>query len=313
MGKTAEEVLLGLLSTSLKLDDTGVTSLKEEDGSFKDDALEHLTKLDADRVAALRGDIEKVRSERYSQGKREAMEALEKELRGEFGIKDTDKRGKDLVKAIVAERIKAAEAMPEEKVKAHPLYIQLEEQLQAVPKTLEEKLKEREEALKTEFRHEQLMARLLEEGNTLFDAMNPVLSEDPVKARNQRKLLNDYLRGHKYNFAEKDGELTIIPLKADGSRLEDSHGHPVSFKDLLEQGARQFYDFHKGERKHSAPDPGKNGSGSGSGTDGSWKLQTQSDYAKAWKEIDDSQEDFASKREKWNKLKEAGRAAGVVS
>jgi len=70
---TAEEVLTGLLSTSYKLDETGVSSLKEEDGSFKDDALDNLTKTDVERVANLRNDGAKVRAETYSRGKRETL------------------------------------------------------------------------------------------------------------------------------------------------------------------------------------------------------------------------------------------------
>jgi hypothetical protein len=149
MPKSTEEVLTGLLSTSYKLDEGSLSELKEADGSWKDDALDVLTRKDQERVTALKGDVEKQLGERYSRGKREALEALEKQLRDEFGIKETNVQGVDLVKSIVAAKAKALETLPDEKVKAHPLYLQLEEQARNFPTTLEQKVKEAQEALQT--------------------------------------------------------------------------------------------------------------------------------------------------------------------
>ena len=175
---TAEDVLTGLLSTSFKLDETGVASLKEEDGSFKPDALDHLTKMDADRVAALKGDVEKVKSETYSRGKREALEGLERELRDEFGIKTNDKKGKDLIKAILAERTKGGDVLTEETVKAHPLYLKLEEHANALPKTFEERIKAREEEIRAEFKAERDFDRVRASAMKTFRSMNPRLPKN---------------------------------------------------------------------------------------------------------------------------------------
>lgn len=315
MGKTAEEVLTGFLSTNFKLDDEGVTALKEADGSFKDDTNDKLTELHAARVATLRGDVEKLKSDRYSQGKREALEGLEKELRDEFGVKETDKRGKELVKAIIAASVNANGTIDENKVKAHPLYIKLEEQVTAFPKTLEEKLKAKEDELTTGFKAERNTARIIDRALTRFKGMNPILPKNPEVARAQMTLLENYLKGHKFDIVEKDGDITdIIPLKADGSgRLEDSIGHHVSFDSLVEAGAKRFYEFHEGEHKSTAPNPAGSGGGNGGGGGAAVKLQSFSDYAKEHARIEKQVADPTERQKLWAELKAAGVAAGVVA
>ena len=68
MPKTAEEVLTGVLSTTLKLDEAGVASLKEEDGSFKDDAPDTVSKLYSTHINTVKGDVDAAKRERYSHG-----------------------------------------------------------------------------------------------------------------------------------------------------------------------------------------------------------------------------------------------------
>lgn len=316
MPKSADEVLIGLLSTSYKLDETGVASLKEEDGSFKDDALDHLTKLDADRVANLKGDVEKVKADNYSRGKREALEGLERELKDEFGIKDTDKKGKDLIKAIVAARTKAGEQLSEDAIKAHPAYLKLEEHANALPKTFEEKMKAREEEIRAEFKAERDFERVRASAMKTFKGMNPILPKNEDVANAQLTLLDQALKGLKYQLVEKDGEITdIVPMKADGSgRLEDAHGHPVKFEALIKTIGAKYFEFAEGDQREGADDPNRKGKESGKGGDTkAFDPKTSAEYAKAWAEIDQSGKSLAEKRELWNALKEAGKRNGVAS
>lgn len=313
MPKTAEEVTNGILSTIYKLDEQGVASLKEEDGSFKDDAIDFLIKQDAERVATLRGDVDKVKAERYSQGKREALEALEKELRDEFGVKTTDARGKELVKAIVAARIQSATTLTDDQVKAHPLFLELEKHTAALPKTIEEKVREAEEKVRSEFKAERDQRTVLSKATATFKAMNPVLSKNEVVASAQLSLLENAVKSGKYQLVEKDGEIVdIVPMKADGSgRLEDAHGHPVKFETHIKELASRMYEFHDSDDRAGADDPNKvGGSGKGKG-DGAFDPKTQAEYAKLFSDIE-KLPDIKERVAKFNELKEAAKRNGVI-
>lgn len=312
MPKTDAEVLMGVLSTALKVDDGSLSELKEADGAWKDTAIEALVGMHAEHVKTVRGDVDKLKAERYSQGKREALEALERELREEFGVKEADKRGKDLVKLIVGQAAQA-NGITEEKIKTHPLYLKLEEEYGKLPQTFEQKMKQREEELRSEFEAERTLNAALDAGHTIFQGMNPVLPKDATVAKNQLRLLDDWIRSHKYTTIEEGGQRKFVPMKADGSgRMTDDHGHNMTFDDLVRQGARMYFEFQVGERKGSAPDPDRSGGGSG----GSGKGQdpkTQAEYAAAWQAISDSAMTIEEKKKAWEELKEAGKRTGVVT
>ena len=313
---TAEEVIKGLLSTSYKVDETGVASLMNEDGSFKDEALDHFIQLDAQKVASLKGDREKDKAESYSRGKREALEGLERELKDEFGIKATDKKGKDLIREILASRTKGGDPLTEETVKAHPLYLKLEEHANALPKTFEEKMKAREEEVRAEFKAERDFDRVRASAMRTFKAMNPRLPKNEEVANAQLTLLDQALKGLKYQLVEKDGEIAdIVPMKADGSgRLEDAHGHPVKFEALIKTIGAKYFEFAEGEQREGADDPNRKGKESGKGGgDKAFDPKTVEQYANEWQRITDTVRDLAERRDQLDKLREAGRRNGVAS
>lgn len=317
MPKTAEEVLTGLLSTSYKLDETGVTALKEADGSFKDDSIDHLLKLDAERVATLRGDPEKLKAENYSRGKREALEALEKELKDEFGVKTSDVKGTALIKQIIAEKIGSANGdLTDDKIKASKLYRELEEHMQTKEKSFADKLKEHEEKLRSEFNSVRDTESVLDQAKAIFKGMKPKLPKNDDVAAAQMSLLDNFVKGHKFQITrDKDGKVAdVVVMKEDGSgRLEDQHGHAVKFDDLIRTGARRFYEFEDDERKQGAPDPKRSGSSDDTGDHGgAYDPKTTAEYAQLWKEINQSYQG-SDRIEQWRLLKEAGVKNGVVS
>lgn len=321
MPKTTEEVLTGLLSTSYKLDEGRLSALKEADGSWKDEAIDFFAQEDQKRVTALRGDTEKLKGDSYSRGKREAMEALEKSLRDEFGIKDIQAQGVDLVKHIVSAKAKALETIPDERVKVHPLYLQLEEQARTLPVQFEEKLKQREGELKAEFETRVLMRQAADNAKTIFRSMNPILPKDPRVAEAQMTLLDNWLGQHKLEFVkDSNGNVTeIIPMKADGSgRLEDAHGHPVKYEEFVKNGAARFFEFAVGEQKGGAPDPNGMGRGNGGGGNGTGEYdpKSEADYARMHGEIMrafSGADQLHERRKMLDKLKETAVRNGVVA
>lgn len=312
MGKQAEEVLVGLLSSAYKLDESGVAGLKEPDGSFKDSAIEELLKVDTGRVATLRGDVDKLKEEQFSYGKRKALEELEKSLRDEHGYKDATKRGKELIDAIIAEKLKAAAGTDDEKVKTSPLYRSLEEKVASLPKAIEEAVKAREEALKAEFETERHSALVLDEAEAVFDELRPVLSENPTVAANQKRDFLEKVRTLKFQVQVKDGKADIVPLDAEGKkRLEDDHGHGVAFADLIRNLVTQRFDLHQAEERSGAPNPDRVGRKSEE-AGGKFKLASKKDYFDAWAQIERTVSDLREREKQWAELKVQAKEAGVL-
>lgn len=318
MAKTHEEVLNGLLSTSYKLDDGTVAGLKEPDGSWKDDAVDFLLSKDAERVTALRGDLDKQLTERGAKAKREVMEEFERQIRDEFGLKEATAKGFDLVKHAIATKVKTLETIPDERVKTHPAYITLEQQLANMPKEFEGRLKLREDELKTEFKAKALTQQAIQQARTLFRGMNPILPKNEAVAAAQLTLLDNYIAQHKLQFVEDErtGELKdIIPMAPDGSgALKDAHGHPVSYADLVKVGASKFFEFAEGDQRGGAPNPAGTGTGSGNGggTGASYSPKSEADYATMHAEIMRKFSDLTERRAELDKLKEAATKAGII-
>ena len=323
MAKTSDEVLGTLLGTSLKVPSDKLAELKEADGSWKDDAPDKLLAFDADRVTALNTSWEEKLSATKGTLKREVLEDLEKKLRDEFGVKDAPAKGVDLVKHIVQTKLAGGVALTEEQVKAHPAYIAVEAQVREFPTILEGKVKERETALQTEFKTKAQTAAAIAKAKTIFQGMRPILPKNPEVAAAQMTLVENFIAGHKLQFVEDaQGNLTdIIPMKADGSgRLEDAHGHPVKYDDLVKQGAVRFFEFEQGEYKQGAPDPNgtggeSGGAGGGGGTGGaaSYDPKTIEEYAKIHSEIGRTVTDRAERQKQWAALKAAGVKNGVAT
>lgn len=288
MAKTAEEVLNGLLGTSLKVPAEQLSALKEADGSWKDDAPEALLRFDAERVTALNSAHEQKLSEQAGRLKREVLEEFESKVRDEFDLKDAKAKGIDLVKHVVQARTKALETIPEERIKSSPLYIALEEQVRKVPTELEAKLAEQKKALESEFTTKVLTREAIAKAKNIFRGMRPILPKNAEVAAAQETLLDNFIAGHKLQFVQNErGELIdIIPMKADGSgRLEDAHGHPVKYEDLIKQGAARYFEFEQGEPRNGSPNPNDVGGGGGNGGggtgDASYDPKSEQEYADA--------------------------------
>lgn len=321
MPKTDAEVLSELLSTSLKLDEARIASMKDADGSWKDDAPQQLLQFDSERVTARDAEWEKKMSEKAGKVKRETLEELEKSLRDEFGVKDAPARGVDLVKHIVASRAKAGDKeITPELIKAHPLYIELEGKAREFPTLLEKTVKEREQAIMAEFEEKALTREAIAKGKAIFQGMRPILPKNAEVAAAQMTLLENVITSHKLQFVkDAQGNLTdIIPMKADGSgRLEDAHGHPIKFEDLVRSGAKRFFEFEEGERKKGAPDPNDGGRGTGDadgdGDGEDYNPRTIAEYTEMFAKIEREEPDRAKRIELWAKLKAAGVKNGVVA
>lgn len=246
-----KEFLNGVLSKTLNMDEAGVASLFNEDGTIKDESVSQVLKLDVERIAGIKPDTKKYFDDGYKKAQSEILSKRDKELVEKFGIK-SDKIGVELVNEIVAEQIKKAGVdLNDEAVKKHPLFIS----------TVDKLSKEKEEAIaaesnkliefQKELKGKETFSNVAKNAISIFENLKPVLPTDSKKAENQKALLIDKLSTYQYDI---QGDKIIV--LQDGKVKEDEHGNRIPFDKIVKDTADMYFEFHKTEPK-SAPGNGQ--------------------------------------------------------
>lgn len=235
-----EEKLLAFAATALNLEQDEVKELLTQDGG--------LTELTAKYTAHIKA----TKDAGYKSAERKVNTQYEQALKEKFNIQ-SDAKGLDLIEE-ASEQVetKLASAKPAEitevQIKKHPLFLNLEKQLQENTTTLtskfEQELKLKEEA----WQQEKVFTSAKEKALSIIDSLKPILSEDPQKAANQKAVLIEKLSA--YKFQDNNGELLL--LDKDGNRLENEHGHAVKFDEVVKTITTSYYDLQKVEQRSSA-------------------------------------------------------------
>lgn len=226
---------------------------KQEDGTFSnefaDNALETLLELDRERVSKLKSidnaDITKFKN----MGKAEALTNFEKQIKELYKVEE-DVKGVDLIQSIV--RKTSSTKMTDDQVKLHPLFIALENQKNNEINTFKSTYEDEINKLKNEFTSKEINSKVNDIAIGVLDTMKPILSSDPAKANNVKKLFLSQISSE-YQFQNVDGN--IIPVK-DGKRAEDEHGNALTLDKLVQRKAMDFFEFEQQDPKGSAGNQG---------------------------------------------------------
>lgn len=246
-----KEFITGVLSKTLNMDESGVASLFNEDGTIKDEALSQVLELDVKRVGGLKPDTKKFFDDGYKKASSEILNKRDKELADKFGIK-SDKLGIELVNEIISEQVKKAGVdLNDESVKKHPLYIS----------TVDKLTKDKEDAIaaesskltqfQTELKRKETFNNVANKAINYFNSLKPILYDDETLAENQRSILIEKLEGFEYDL---QGD-KIIVLK-DGKVLEDDHGNRIPFEKVVKTVSDKYFKYHVTDPK-SAPANGQ--------------------------------------------------------
>lgn len=286
------------LETAYKIpEDDIATILPEDESEFSSETfLSKFLEYDKDRVEII-GQKGKDKFEQgYSKGKKESLTKQEEQIREEFNIDDNDLVGIDLVKKVVEINSKKSKGdvskLSDDELKSHPSVINLLTERENRFKTEKEQLIEEHQSKLKEFSRKETMGKVSNKALDILDSLNPVLSEDPVRAKNQRNFLLRELDSLDFQINDSGN---IIPLK-DGKILEDQHGHSVNFEDFVSNKAKALYDFKQAPERGTPPSGGGNGSGGGS-----QKFKSEAEYAKYMSDRSISLEDRKKAQESWNK------------
>ena len=254
---TEKELLMAYLSKTLNLDSDGVASLIYDDaGQLKPDSISAIEDLDAERVKGYKSNAKQLRDEGYQRAQREIMTNFEKELKKKYGV-NTEQHGIELINEIISKSSTATDKpLTEDDVKRHPVYRQLlldkDEEMGKIKSEADDVLNK----YKSEIARERTMQEVRKRALTRLDSRNPVLSSDPNKAERQKNFLLHDIMQYEYEVHQDGASNNIIVLK-DGKVLENKHGHPIKFENLVDEISDGYFDFRQAEPRSSGGNPNK--------------------------------------------------------
>lgn len=243
---TEKELLNEFASKTLNLDTDGVASLYNEDGTVKDDALQILLDKHAEKIKSLKPDTKKIFDDGYKKGQSESLSRFEKEAKEKHGI-SSDKQGLELIDDIVAQ-YKVDHPDDPDKIKKSKYYLDAVEDFKKKSKELETTYNNQLEAYKKTVEKERLFGSVSEQALIIFEGLKPILSEDPAKASNQKKVFLNELAN--VNYELRGGEIFL--LDSEGGEALDNLGNRIKFTDFVKAAAEKYFDFQVSDPR-SAP------------------------------------------------------------
>jgi hypothetical protein len=216
---------------------------------LKDNSLELLSELDANRVATIKSNVEtelttkfeKIKKDQAGRLKKETLAELEGALMEDFSIESTDKKGIELVKDIIAKNSK--KTLSADDIKKMPEYRELESRINTdyIPKTKYEELETEYRTFKTDLEKNKNRQVLREAALKCFRDCKPKLSSDANKAAGQERM---FLQAHVDNLnVDASNPDDILLLKEDGSRMEDKHGNAITLKQYVKDQTLANFDI----------------------------------------------------------------------
>lgn len=291
------DTLAEVLGTAYQVPEEDIAELiPEEESAFAEGEFKlKFLELDKNRITTINQKGKDKFEQGYSKAKKEERENFEKEIKEEFGIDDEELIGLDLVKKVAEKSSKNGKAnikdLSEDELKTHPSVIKLLSDKDKTFKEQEAKLKGEYDQKLAAYDREKLVGRVSQKAIALIKALNPVLSEDPVKAQNQLGIALRDIESHDY---QEEGD-SFIPLK-DGKRLENAHGHGVDFNTFIKGIAEKYYDFKQSDPRNTPP---ADGGGAGGGIANFPK--NEAEYAKMITDTSIPVEDRKKIQAEWNK------------
>lgn len=216
-----------------------------------DNASEILINLDADRVSAIKTSVEKnidktkLFDDAYNKATLKEREKFEKKFKEATGF-ESDKQGLELVQAW-GETLKEGTQITDDDIKKHPKYLELERGLSGNHKEVLATLQKDFDTYKRTVERDATMSGVLDKIETVFMSLNPVLSSDPIKAKNQKDLFFEQFKN--YEYGEADGKHFLME---DGKRKEDEHGHAIYLDTLVSNLTNQFFDVKVQDQRDNA-------------------------------------------------------------
>lgn len=264
MKKEPKEIIAAFAAFLRKtgMEEGKVAALFNAEGTELNDNFEaETTTFDANRIQKIKTDSHKEGhtagfNEGNSKGFKDGATKWEKEAKEKYQI-TSEKQGLDLVDEIVTTKSNVKPELEADKVKLHPEYIKMENELRKANKDTaaewEKKYNEREANLTKE----KTFSKVLAKAKEIIAKEKFILSKDPAKAEVQLELLVNRL--NQFEFTENEGDFI---MSKEGKPHEDKHGSKIKFDDFVKGVSESIWDRAAGDSKSSAGNNNNGGTGS---------------------------------------------------
>lgn len=275
----AHEILSAIAAQSLNLAEGEFQELvmdPENEGKFKDNAVELLLDVDKKRVSKLKAEggdpakVKEINDNFYKKGRKEALSELESKIKGDYNL-ESELTGMELVGSLV-DTIKSSSKNPaptDDDIKRHRVY-------QDAKAQYESKLKEQDEAWGNKLKEindahasEKTFGIVKDKAMGLVKGMNPILPKDQTKAANQLNLVVQALSADQF---EVQGDRILI-LDKEGKIKQNDLGHDINFDEHVKGIAESYFEFEQAKPRTSSKEKGASG-GADPGNDNTPKKWT---------------------------------------
>ena len=248
-----EDILTAFIAKTLNIAQEQVAELVKTDDnkSIKDNALQLLLDKDVDRITSLKlksSDDGKTFDNGYKKAQSEVLSNFEDDIKKKYEI-TTEAKGSDLIQEIINGKIKNVDKkeVTDDDIKRSTTYLN-------ALKSVEQKKLDEINSIKESHRKELNVFVRKEKLSDVFKSADDILnkslidfSKDPTISMNQRNVVHKLLAEKDYDVKE---DKTILPLNSEGKLLEDDHGHPIPFENIVLESA-SFLPVRKSEDRDS--------------------------------------------------------------
>jgi len=185
-----------------------------------------------------------IADQQRGRAKREVLTDFEKQIRSNFGVKNNDLKGLDLVTHLIDSASNKTTELTPEAIKSHPFF---RDAMKAKNEELQ-KLSADFEGFKTDQQRQRVRAEVERKAKSLLLGLNPVLSKNETIKSNQIKLFLQSLNG---NFTVDGDQIKV--LNYNGDELLDSSYNAVSFDSFVKASAGNYFEFHEVDPNKRSP------------------------------------------------------------
>ena len=247
-----QKILNESLSKLFKIDPETLASLYNEAGDLTD--FSKVIEADAERIKKHKTDADN----QYKRGIKEGATKIEKDIREKYEI-ESELVGVDLVDHLLVAKVEEVKAAGTKDITKHPDYIKLQNTITKQLKDKDAEWQTKMEAKEKEIAKEKLFEKVSKRALMNLETRNPILPGDPRKAQVWRDTYLNELRSG--NYLDSDGE--IIVLNAEGQKLTNAHGHPITFDEYEKDIADKYFEYPKAEERSNSGNKEQKGTGTG--------------------------------------------------
>lgn len=267
-----KNILLGLVSKTVKIDNGKLDELLSSDGATEESVINSLLELDVNRVAEIKKsvDLDKFK-EGYAKAKKEERSAFEKEVKEKFNFSG-DATGVSLIESIIAANKPAgsgSKEITEDDVKKHKSYQDLLDSMNQKVNTITTEWETKYNDLQKQHAKTGIVSSVKTKALGILDSMKPVLPKNAAAATNLKNIFSGVFDS--FDYEEQNGRTLIMK---DGKLLEDAHGNRIELEDLIKSTAQSYFDFQENNGGSNGANGGNGGNGAAGGAGGSSSIAT---------------------------------------